>query len=66
MSNHIMFQFFHWRYPREKQLWKDVAGEAKHLSALGISAVWLPPACKTTSGTSSVGYDIYDHYEVGS
>jgi alpha-amylase len=32
---------------------------------LGIDAVWLPPAFKGASGGYSVGYDVYDLYDIG-
>lgn len=64
MENPCMMQFFHWYYPADGNLWKHVTDEALHLSQLGISAVWLPPACK--AGTKgSVGYDLYDLYDLG-
>lgn len=60
-----MFQFFHWFYPRDHQLWQDVAGEARRLSELGVTAVWLPPAYKGNGGADTIGYDIYDLYDLG-
>jgi len=35
------------------------------LAKMGITAVWLPPACKAAAGGYSVGYDIYDLYDLG-
>lgn len=32
---------------------------------MGFTAVWLPPASKGTNGGYSVGYDIYDPYDLG-
>lgn len=64
MQNHAMVQFFHWNYPVDKKLWKEVASEAKNLSELGFGGVWLPPACKPTD-KNSVGYDAYDLYDLG-
>lgn len=64
MQNPCMIQFFHWYYPADGHLWKHVIEEADHLSHLGISAVWLPPACKAAE-KGSVGYDIYDLYDLG-
>lgn len=60
-----MFQFFHWYYPGEKKLWNHLVEEAPHLAAMGISAVWLPPAYKASEGPSSAGYDVYDVYDLG-
>lgn len=60
-----MCQFFDWFYPEEDHLWQHAAGEAKHLSDLGITVVWLPPAYKANGGAGSMGYDIYDLYDLG-
>lgn len=65
MPNHTMFQFFYWRFPPENHLWQEVIREASHLSELGITAVWFPPACKGADGGDSVGYDAYDLYDLG-
>ncbi len=35
------------------------------MSKLGISALWLPPAYKGMVGQYSVGYDVYDMYDLG-
>ncbi len=61
---YTMIQFFHWNYPKDKPLWKEVAAEAENLAQLGFGAVWLPPAFKP-SDKGSVGYDVYDLYDLG-
>lgn len=58
-------QYFHWYIPADGNLWKQVAKESKKLSDLGITALWLPPAYKGLAGAYSVGYDIYDLYDLG-
>jgi len=60
-----IFQFFHWYYPIENKLWKEVAKQAEHLKFLGISHIWLPPACKSGAGINGVGYDVYDLFDLG-
>jgi alpha-amylase len=60
-----IFQFFHWYYPKEKKLWKDVAAQSEHLQYIGISHVWLPPAYKASAGENGVGYDVYDLFDLG-
>lgn len=65
MQNDTMFQFFHWFYREEDHLWQAVVREAERLASLGITAVWLPPASKGSTGKASVGYDIYDLYDLG-
>ena len=60
-----MIQFFHWYIPADGQFWKKIAEEAPRLSMLGIDALWLPPAFKSTGGGYATGYDIYDLYDMG-
>lgn len=65
MQNGTMLQYFHWYIPSDGTLWKEIKANAAHLAELGISSVWLPPACKGADGTHSVGYDVYDLYDLG-
>jgi alpha-amylase len=58
-------QYFEWYYPSDGSLWNKLAKEATKLSRLGITAVWIPPACKGELGKESRGYDIYDFYDLG-
>jgi len=63
--NGVMFQFFHWFLPASPGLWNSLAAEANHLRNIGIDAVWIPPPQKCRSGTSSAGYDVFDHFDLG-
>jgi alpha-amylase len=66
MTNNItLFQFFHWYYSAEGNLWKHAVDKAAHLSHLGITHVWLPPAYKSWKGTEEPGYAVYDLYDLG-
>jgi alpha-amylase len=65
MLNGTMIQYFHWYTPAEGNFWKEVAERAEWLKQIGITSVWLPPATKATSGGQSVGYDVYDLYDLG-
>lgn len=65
MQNGTICQYFHWYYPADGSLWKKVASEAPRLAEMGFTAIWLPPACKGTNGSFSVGYDIYDLWDLG-
>ena len=65
MQNGTMIQYFHWYYPNDGSLWNKVIDEAEYLAKLGINAVWLPPAYKGTAGKHTVGYDVYDLYDLG-
>jgi alpha-amylase len=65
MQNGTILQFFHWYYPGDGSLWKKLKEEAPRLIELGFTAIWLPPAYKGTSGGYSIGYDVYDIYDLG-
>ena len=48
-----------------KPFWANYLTElAPRLKTLGIDAVWIPPTIKNT-GTNSVGYAPFDHYDLG-
>lgn len=63
--NQTIFQFFHWYYSTEGNLWQHAAQEAKRLASLGITQVWLPPAYKSALGADEPGYAVYDLYDLG-
>jgi alpha-amylase len=65
MLKGTMLQYFHWYLPGDGTLWKQIKKDATRLKKLGFTAIWLPPACKATSGGYSTGYDIYDLYDLG-
>lgn len=65
MRNLTLFQFFHWYYSPEGNLWQHAAEEAARLSSLGITHVWLPPAYKSAYGIEEPGYAVYDLYDLG-
>ncbi|MEM9537057.1 MAG: alpha-amylase [Cyanobacteria bacterium P01_A01_bin.3] len=76
LENGVLFQFFSWFLPKDASiqgndpLWIFLEKQARHLSDLGISAVWIPPAYKGWGGlggqtTETVGYDVYDHFDLG-
>ncbi|MBO9561858.1 MAG: alpha-amylase [Niastella sp.] len=60
-----MFQFFHWYYPDDGNLWNHCKEQAERLSKLGISHIWLPPAYKSARGTWEPGYAVYDLFDLG-
>lgn len=64
-DNETMMQYFEWSYPSDGSLWNKVKKDVKELSDLGITALWLPPACKATHGIYDVGYGIYDLFDLG-
>lgn len=65
MNNQTIFQFFHWYYSAEGNLWKHAQDQAAHLASLGVTQVWLPPAYKSARGMEEPGYAAYDLYDLG-
>lgn len=65
MDNKTIMQYFEWYLPANGLLWKRCVTQAKTLKASGIDVVWLPPAYKGAAGDKSVGYDVYDTYDLG-
>lgn len=65
MTNQTLIQYFHWYYPGDGVLWNDFARQSRRLSKLGVSSAWLPPPYKGGTGKSSVGYDVYDLFDLG-
>lgn len=65
MQNRTMIQYFEWYLPEGGMHWKRVAAQAQALRDAGINMVWLPPAYKGAAGAKSVGYDVYDMYDLG-
>ncbi len=64
MKNGTMIQYFEWGLPNDGKLWTQLRDDAHHLADIGISSVWIPPACKA-SGQDDEGYGIYDLYDLG-
>ncbi len=65
MQNQTMLQYFHWYLPADGTLWNQVKKEAKKLAKIGVTSIWLPPATKANAGGMSVGYDVYDLFDLG-
>ena len=65
MMTGVMMQYFHWYSPNDGSLWNKLKEESQQLAELGVTAVWLPPAFKAAAGDNSVGYDVYDLYDLG-
>lgn len=64
LTNETMIQYFHWYTEGGGKLWRELKNNATSLSEMGITALWLPPAYKGSSG-SDVGYGVYDMYDLG-
>ncbi|KUI66735.1 Alpha-amylase [Cytospora mali] len=63
-ENPTMFQGFEWYTPADHKHWNRLEGALPSLASLGITSVWIPPACKASWYTGN-GYDVYDIYDLG-
>lgn len=52
-----MLQAFEWYVPDDQKHWDRLTGAVPKLRAIGITNMWIPPACKGTSQKGN-GYDI--------
>lgn len=59
-----MLQGFEWYVPFDQSHWARLEQTLPVLAQLGVDTLWIPPACKSF-GPDSVGYDIYDLYDLG-
>ena len=64
----VVFQAFWWdawneRYPHDWYTY--LAKLAPRLKAMGFDGMWIPPPAKGNAGRNGMGYDIYDHYDLG-
>ncbi|EJU02147.1 alpha-amylase [Dacryopinax primogenitus] len=57
-------QAFEWYCEGGGVHWKKLQSLLPDLAAMGITAMWLPPPTKA-SNPESVGYDVYDLYDLG-
>lgn len=55
--NYTMMQGFEWYTQGQGTHWQWLADNAARFADMGITAVWLPPPCKTENRESS-GYDM--------
>jgi glycosidase len=63
----VVLQAFWWDYTNSNYTnsWANYLTElAPRLKTMGIDAIWIPPSYKN-SGTNSVGYSPFDHYDLG-
>lgn len=59
-----MLQGFEWYCPADFKHWQRLENALPIYAALGITSMWIPPACKAGWYTGN-GYDIYDIYDLG-
>jgi alpha-amylase len=63
--NGTLMQWFHWYIPSDGNHWNRLKQQAPDLAAVGITALWLPPAYKANGGVFDVGYGVYDLFDLG-
>lgn len=64
----VVLQAFWWdawngRYSQDWYTY--LAKLAPRLRDLGIDGIWIPSPVKGNAGANSMGYDVYDHYDLG-
>lgn len=64
MDNSTIIQFFEWNIPNDGNHWNRLKQSIQELKKLGVNIIWIPP-CMKCAAQNSVGYDIYDLYDIG-
>jgi hypothetical protein len=49
-----------------QQTWSEVTKRMPEMAEAGYDSLWLPNPCKGNGGTFSVGYDVFDPFDLGS
>ncbi len=65
MQNQTILQSFEWYTTEDGSFYRTMKDMVPSFSLLGLTAVWLPPACKAQNGIHDTGYGIYDLYDLG-
>ena len=60
-----MFQAFYWDVPAGGTWYDTITAAAPGLKEAGFTHFWFPPPTKGMSGAYSMGYDLYDNYDLG-
>jgi alpha-amylase len=62
----VIFQGFYWDVPEGWYgVLADAASDLSDIGGYSIDYIWFPPPSKGMSGSSSMGYDPYDYYDLG-
>ncbi|KAL2132273.1 hypothetical protein VTI74DRAFT_3987 [Chaetomium olivicolor] len=62
--NETMLQGFEWYVPADGAHWRRLERVLPSLAELGVSKLWIPPACKAADPKGN-GYDLYDLWDLG-
>lgn len=60
----VLLQGFYWDVPVDTW-WTNLTALAPDIATSGFTMVWLPPPYKAANQSFSVGYDPFDHYDLG-
>lgn len=61
----VMLQGFYWDAEPRLGWWTNLSGKVSDLASVGFTMIWLPPPYKAANAGYSVGYDPFDHYDLG-
>jgi len=62
----VILQGFYWDVkPDDGQWWNILGSQASNIANAGFTIVWSPPPYKGANVNYSVGYDPFDHYDLG-
>lgn len=61
----VMLQGFYWNTTPIGSWWNIIASLSTNIASAGFTMVWLPPPYKGANQDESVGYDPFDHYDLG-
>jgi len=61
----VLMQGFYWDVPKGGGWYNTLYSEAKELKDVGFTAIWFPSPLKGMGGGYSMGYDAFDHYDLG-
>ncbi len=68
----VLLQGFHWNaHPGDHSQnanglwWDSLRTVAEDVAAAGFETVWIPSPAKGAGGRFSMGYDLYDYYDLG-
>ncbi|MHA1583818.1 MAG: alpha-amylase domain-containing protein [Promethearchaeota archaeon] len=66
-GNGVMLQGFYWDSPEDGDWWDLIDSYLPELQEIGFDSIWVPPPYKgaSTTGTSSMGYEPFDFYDLG-
>ncbi|GEM_PF-425673 len=64
-SNSVVFQTFYRDVPAGGTWYNTIKDKAPGLKSAGFTHFWFPPPTKGASGGYSMGYDLYDNYDLG-